>query len=93
MADVPDESVGPVFGQCYHFRTDAEERIPYAIDRFTNEARKLYAVMDRRLADTPYLGGEQYGIADMATFPWTHGIEKQGHDPSHYPNVWAGLTE
>lgn len=82
-------AIGPVFGQCYHFRTDAEERIPYAVERFTNEARKLYAVMDRRLAGSPYLAGDEYGIADMATFPWAHGIEKQGHDPARYPNVVA----
>lgn len=82
-------AVGPVFGQCYHFRTDAEERIPYAVERFTNEARKLYAVIDRRLAETSYLAGDEYGIADMATFPWAHGIEKQGHDPARYPNVVA----
>jgi GSH-dependent disulfide-bond oxidoreductase len=80
-------SVGPIFGQCYHFRTDSEERIPYAINRFTNEARKLYAVMDRHLSTNEYLGGQEYSIADMAIFPWVHGIEKQGHDPSLYPNV------
>ncbi|WP_428248185.1 glutathione S-transferase N-terminal domain-containing protein [Ferrovibrio sp.] len=84
-------AVGPIFGQCYHFRTDAEQRIPYAIDRFTNEARRLYRVLNQRLGEAPYLAGDDYSIADMATWPWTHGIEKQGHDPAQYPNVlrWA----
>lgn len=80
-------SVGPIFGQCYHFRTDAAERIEYAVNRFTNEARRLYGVMDRRLAQSEYLAGDEYSIADMATWPWTHSIAKQGHDPSLYPNV------
>ncbi len=80
-------SVGPIFGQCYHFRTDAAERIDYAINRFTNEARRLYGVMDRRLAETEYLAGSEYTIADIATWPWTHSIDKQGHDPDKYPNV------
>lgn len=80
-------SVGPMFGQCYHFRTDADEKIDYAINRFTNEARRLYAVMDKRLDASEYLAGDEYTIADIATFPWTHGIAKQGHDPDAYPNV------
>jgi GST-like protein len=79
--------IGPMFGQLYHFRADAPERIPYAIDRYTAEARRLYAVLDRRLAESAYLAGDDYTIADMATWPWTHGIDKQGHDPAAYPNV------
>lgn len=89
-------SVGPAFGQCYHFRTDSELKIPYAIDRFTNEARKLYDVMDRRLAGSRYLAGDTYSIADIATWPWAHGIDKQGHDPDSYPNVvrwWSEIRE
>jgi GST-like protein len=80
-------AVGPMFGQCYHFRTDATQKIDYAIDRFVNEARRLYGIMDRRLGESEYLAGDQYTIADMATYPWTHGIAKQGHDPGAYPNV------
>jgi len=79
--------VGPIFGQCYHFRTDAPEKVDYAINRFVNEARRLYGVMDRRLAGSEYLAGDEYTIADMATWPWVHGIAKQGHDPEAYPNV------
>lgn len=79
--------IGPMFGQLYHFRADAPEQVPYAVERYTREARRLYGVLDRRLGEAPYLAGEAYGIADMATWPWTHGIERQGHDPADYPNV------
>jgi GST-like protein len=79
--------MGPMFGQLYHFRTDAVDRIPYAIDRYTREARRLYGVLDRRLAESAYLAGAEYTIADIAAWPWTHGIDKQGHAPTDYPNV------
>jgi GSH-dependent disulfide-bond oxidoreductase len=79
--------VGPMFGQLYHFRTDAVQRIDYAVQRYTSEARRLYRVLDRRLGECPYLAGDEYSIADMATWPWAHGIERQGHDPERYPNV------
>jgi GST-like protein len=79
--------IGPMFGQLYHFRSDAVDRVDYAIERYTKEARRLYGVLDRRLAESEYLAGDEYGIADMATWPWAHGIDRQGHDPAHYPNV------
>ena len=79
--------IGPMFGQLYHFRTDATQRIDYAVERYTREARRLYRVLDRRLGESPYLAGEEYGIADMAAWPWTHGIDRQGHDPADYPHV------
>jgi GST-like protein len=79
--------VGPIFGQAFHFRNDAPEKIDYAINRFTNEARRLYDVMDRQLGETEYLAGDTYTIADIATWPWAHSIAKQGHDPKNYPNV------
>lgn len=79
--------IGPMFGQLYHFRADAVERIDYAVQRYTREARRLYRVLDRRLAESAYLAGDDYGIADMAAWPWTHGIDRQGHDPADYPNV------
>ncbi|QIE55013.1 glutathione S-transferase family protein [Pikeienuella piscinae] len=86
-------AVGPIFGQCYHFRTDAPEPVPYAIDRFTREARRLYGVLDKRLAEARYLAGEELSIADFATWPWAHGIAKQGHDPADYPNVIRWFEE
>jgi GST-like protein len=79
-------SLGPLFGQCGHFLRYAPEKIPYAIDRYWNETKRLYRVMDRRLADRDYLAGD-YSIADIATYPWIkinwfHNIEIDD-----YPNV------
>ncbi len=80
-------AIGPMFGQLYHFRTDSVDKLPYAIERYTNEARRLYRVLNERLAQSPYLAGDEYTIADIATWPWCHGIDRQGHDPQDYPNV------
>jgi GST-like protein len=62
--------VGPMFGQFNHFATYAPEKIPYAIDRYRNEALRLARVLDKRLSDSAYLAGHEYSIADIATFPW-----------------------
>ena len=62
--------VGPLLGQAHHFRIYAPEKIPYAIDRYSNEAKRLYSVMNKRLANSTYLAGAQYSIADIAVFPW-----------------------
>jgi GST-like protein len=70
--------VGPMLGQAHHFRLYAPEKIPYAVDRYTNEAKRLYGVIDRRLAQSKWLGGDEYSIADIATFPWLRSWEKQG---------------
>ncbi|NBC34468.1 MAG: glutathione S-transferase family protein, partial [Alphaproteobacteria bacterium] len=70
--------VGPMLGQAHHFRQYAPEPIDYAIKRYTNEAGRLYNVMDKRLGEAEYLAGDFYSIADIATFPWTRSIEKQG---------------
>jgi GST-like protein len=77
---------GPMLGQVHHFRIYAEEKIPYAIDRFTTEAQRLYGVLDRQLAKDPYLAGE-YSIADIATLTWAKYHEKQGIDLGALPNV------
>jgi GST-like protein len=61
--------LGPMSGQANHFRHYAPEPLPYAIDRYTSEVKRLYGVMDRRLADRPFLAGE-YSVADMASYPW-----------------------
>jgi GST-like protein len=81
--------VGPMLGQNHHFRLYAPEKLPYAIDRYTNEARRLYGVMDRRLAQSAYLGGDDYSIADIATFPWLRTWERQGIVLAEYPHVEA----
>ena len=79
--------IGPMLGQAHHFRTYAREKIPYAIERYTNEAKRLYGVLDRRLGEAAYLAGPEYGIADIATFPWLRSWEKQGVTLPDYPNV------
>ena len=78
--------VGPMFGQAHHFRRFAPERIPYAYDRYTNETRRLYGVMDKRLGDADYLAGD-YSIADIATFPWTARHPWQGVELEEFPNL------
>lgn len=79
--------IGPMLGQAHHFRTYAPEKIDYAIQRYTNEANRLYGVLDRRLGETAYLAGADYTIADIATFPWLRSHERQGVDLSEYANV------
>ena len=78
--------IGPLLGQAHHFRAYAPEKIPYAIDRYTNEANRLYNVLDVRLKDHEYLA-DDYSIADIATFPWLRSHERQGVDLEQYPNV------
>jgi len=78
-------SVGPMLGQAHHFRLYAPEKLEYAINRYTNEAKRLYNVMDRRLAEVPYFAGE-YSIADIAIFPWTRSHANQGVDLAEFPN-------
>lgn len=78
--------IGPMSGQADHFRQDALEKIPYAIDRYTNEVKRLYRVMDRRLGEVPYLAGD-YSIADMAVFPWSQSHKRHGVELTDYPNV------
>jgi GSH-dependent disulfide-bond oxidoreductase len=79
--------VGPMLGQAHHFRMYAPEKIPYAIDRYTNEARRLYGVIDRRLAQSKWLGGAEYSIADIATFPWLRSWQNQGVVMDEYPQL------
>lgn len=80
-------SVGPMLGQAHHFRVFAPEKVPYAIERYTQEAKRLYRVMDKRLMTCAYMAGAQYSIADIAIFPWLRSWEKQGVDWSKYPYV------
>ncbi|MGA0587855.1 glutathione binding-like protein [Dyella sp. KRB-257] len=70
--------LGPMLGQNHHFNRYAPEKIPYAIDRYVNETRRLYGVLDRRLADRDFLAGAEYSIADMAAYPWIVPHEAQG---------------
>lgn len=79
--------VGPMLGQAHHFRMYAPEKIPYAVDRYTNEAKRLYGVIDRRLSASAWLAGDTYSIADIATFPWLRSWENQGITLSDYPHL------
>jgi GST-like protein len=78
--------VGPIFGQAHHFRKFAPEPVPYAIERYTKEAQRLYGVLDRRLGEAAYLAGD-YSIADMATYPWVARHEWQGVSLDEHGNV------
>jgi len=79
--------VGPMLGQNHHFRQYAPEKLPYAIERYTNEARRLYGVIDRRLGDSPWLGGAEYSIADIATWPWLRNWKNQGMELTDHPHL------
>ena len=85
--------VGPMLGQTHHFRIYAPEKIPYAIDRYSNEAKRLYGVMNKRLAKSTYLGGPEYSIADIAVFPWLRSWKSQGIDWADYPHLKGWFDE
>jgi GST-like protein len=86
-------SVGPMLGQAHHFRIYAPEKLPYAIERYTNEAKRLYGVMNKRLARSKYLGGPVYSIADIAVFPWLRSWRNQGIDWDDYPHLKGWFDE
>ena len=77
---------GPMLGQAHHFNFYAPEKLPYAMERYSTEANRLYGVLDRRLADRDFVA-DDYSIADMAIFPWTRTYERQNVDIDAYPNV------
>ncbi len=79
--------IGPMLGQAHHFRLYAPEKIEYAIQRYTREAQRLYGVLDQQLGQTAYLAGDDYTIADIATFPWTRSWANQGVMLEAFPNV------
>jgi GST-like protein len=79
--------VGPMFGQWNHFAAYAVEKIPYAIERYTNEVKRLHRVLDHRLEDAPYLAGAEYSMADIIIFPWIRGAERRNIDLADYPSV------
>ena len=85
--------VGPMLGQTHHFRIYAPEKIAYAIERYSNEARRLYGVMDKRLARSKYLGGPEYSIADIATFPWLRSWKNQGIEWNDFPHLKGWFDE
>ena len=87
--------VGPNLGQTHHFRRAAPEKVPYAIERFTNETRRLWGVMDKRLEDRDWLAADEFSIADIAVFPWAMRHEWQGISLDEFPNMkrWYEIVE
>ena len=78
--------LGPMSGQNNHFAAYAQEKIPYAIDRYRNEVNRLYGVMNKQLTDRPFLAGD-YSIADMAAYPWVVPWERQGQNIADFPHL------
>jgi GST-like protein len=80
-------SVGPMLGQAHHFIAYAPEKISYAMQRYSNEANRLYGVMDRRLAESEFIACDEYTIADIAIMPWLRSYKNQGVEMDAYPHV------
>ena len=79
--------LGPMAGQNHHFSQYAPEKIPYAVERYVKETNRLYGVLDKRLADRPFMAGADYTIADMASYPWIVPYERQGQNLDDFPNL------
>lgn len=79
--------LGPMAGQNHHFRNYSNEKITYAIERYTKETNRLYGVLNKRLADRPFVAGDDYSIADMASYPWTVSHDRQGQDLNDFPHL------
>jgi len=79
--------VGPMLGQAHHFLVYAPEKIPYAMQRYSKEANRLYGVMDRRLAESKFIACNEYTIADIAIMPWLRSYKNQGVEMDGYPHV------
>ncbi|MDX1401337.1 MAG: glutathione S-transferase N-terminal domain-containing protein [Kiloniellales bacterium] len=86
-------NVGPYLGQLHHFRRFAKEKIPYAIERYDKEARRLYSVLDQRLDESPYIAGDAYTMADIISYPWAARHGWQEIDLAAYPNVQRWFDE
>jgi GST-like protein len=80
-------SVGPMLGQTHHFRIYAPEKIPYAIERYSKEARRIYGVLDKRLQQRDWVAADEYTIADIAIFPWLRSWQNQGIDWADFPDL------
>jgi GST-like protein len=79
--------VGPIFGQVHHFKRAAKETVPYAINRYYNECRRLYGVLDARLAEREYIANDAVSIADFCTLPWVFRHDWQEIDLTDFSNV------
>jgi GSH-dependent disulfide-bond oxidoreductase len=85
--------VGPMFGQTHHFLRNAPEDVPYGKKRYHAETKRLYGVMNKRLGEAKYLAGDEYTIADIATFPWVARYEWHQVDLNEFPNVKRWFDE
>lgn len=83
---------GPMLGQNHHFTRYATEKVPYAIKRYTEETQRLYNVLEKRLAQSPYLGGQEYSIADIATYTWARLHDHHNIDLTNYPAIEKWLN-
>lgn len=79
--------LGPMAGQNHHFAVYAPEKIPYAINRYINETARLYAVMNKQLGQSEFIAGDDYTIADMASYPWVFSHKRQSQDLNDFPNL------
>jgi GST-like protein len=86
-------SVGPMFGQMNHFGRFAPEKVPYGINRYTNESKRILGVMDKQLAQHAHLAGSHYSVADIACYPWVRSAETYLQSLDAWPNVkrWADM--
>jgi GST-like protein len=84
--------IGPMLGQAHHFRKYAPERIEYAVNRYTNEAQRLYRVLNQRLSESEYIAGDSYSLADIATYPWLRPYKWQGQDIEQWPHLKRWYT-
>ena len=84
--------LGPMAGQNHHFSQYAPEKIPYAIERYVKETNRLYGVLNKRLADRPFVAGD-YSIADMAAYPWIVPHERQGQNLDDFPHLKRWFEE
>jgi GST-like protein len=78
-------SIGPMFGQLNHFQLLPKEREAYAFGRYAAQAERLYGLLNQRLAESEWIAGGSYSIADVATYPWAHYLERHGFDPAAHP--------
>ena len=79
--------VGPMFGQAHHFMFNPKEDVPYGIERYHKETKRLYKVMNGQLGENEFLAGGDYTIADIATFPWIDRFRRHQVDLADFPNV------
>ena len=86
--------LGPMAGQAHHFRQAmGGVEVPYGVERYSKEVRRLYGVMNARLSDNAYLVGETYSIADIACWPWVRPSRRQGIDKGDFPHVQRWFEE